>query len=254
MRINLFGILVSKINLKETGLFLSKYNYEQTGYICLPDLSVIVSAQKDKKLVHILNNSLLTLPDGKPLEFLGKLKGEKGMSTVSGYWLIKQLLQSNLNHYFYGSQQEKTKSLVDKLRIEFPVSKIIGFGSPPLLNLDEIENNATVLNEIERINQLKPDIIWVGISSPKQDYLVYHYSKHLQYGVMIAVGGVFDYLSGSKKISPEWIKQIGFRWLYRLIQEPRRLWKKYFFTIWGMLWLIIRGLFKVTKPHPNSAK
>ena len=251
MRINLFGILVSKINLKETVIFLSQYNYIQTNYICLPDLSVIIAAQKDKTLAHILNNSLLTLPDGKPLEFIGKLKGAKGMSTISGYWLIKDLLNSNLSHYFYGSSPEKTNALVEKLQTEFPNSNITGFGSPPLLRLDEIENNPAIRNEIAVINQLKPDIIWVGISSPKQDYLMYHFNKHLQHGVMIGVGGVFDYLSGDTRKSPEWIKKIGLRWLYRLLQEPRRLWKKYFFTFWGFSGLLVKGLFSLSKKYKH---
>jgi N-acetylglucosaminyldiphosphoundecaprenol N-acetyl-beta-D-mannosaminyltransferase len=245
MRINLFGIFVSKINLKETVL----YNYIQTHYICLPDLSVIVSAQKDKKLIHILNNSLLTLPDGKPLEFIGKIKGEKNMSTVSGYWLIRELLQSNLRHYFYGSRPENTKLLVEKLENEFPESNIVGFGSPPILNLDEIENNDAILNEMAKINLLKPDLIWVGISSPKQDYLIAYFSNRLQHGVMIGVGGVFDYLSGNTRKSPEWIKKIGLRWLYRLLQEPQRLWKKYFFTFWGFLGLLLNGLLKFSKKN-----
>lgn len=249
MRINLFGILVSKINLKETITFLSQYHYLQTNYICLPDLSVIIAAQNDNTLKYILNHSLLTLPDGKPLEFIGKLKGAKNMATVSGFWLIKELLQNDLKHYFYGSSLEKTKLLVENLNIEFPESNIIGFGSPPLLNLNEIENNATILNDIDKINQLKPDIIWIGISSPKQDYLMYYFNKHLIYGVMIGVGGVFDYLSGSKSKSPEWIKKIGFRWLYRLVQEPRRLWKKYFFTFWKFLRLVIKELFTSSKKN-----
>jgi N-acetylglucosaminyldiphosphoundecaprenol N-acetyl-beta-D-mannosaminyltransferase len=240
MRINLFGISVSKINLKETLQLLSKYNYSETNYICLPDLSVIIAAQKDKKLAQILNNSFLTLPDGKPLEFMGKIKGGRGISTVSGYWLIKKLLVSDLKHYFYGGSIENTQLMVEKLKIEFKESRIIGFASPPLLNLYEIEKNASILRDIDRINALQPDIIWVGISSPKQDYLLYHYNKQLNHGIMIGVGGVFDYLSGATKKSPEWIKKIGLRWLYRLLQEPQRLWKKYFFAFLGLFILVTK--------------
>jgi N-acetylglucosaminyldiphosphoundecaprenol N-acetyl-beta-D-mannosaminyltransferase len=240
-RISLFGISISKINLQETLSFLSQYDFSCPNYICLPDLSVITAAQKDEKLVHILNHSLLTLPDGKPIEFISKIRGVKNISTVSGYWLIKTLLRSSLKHYFYGGTEEKTRAMVERLKLEFPESNIAGYASPPLLKLNEIENHPSIIEEIENINRLKPDLIWVGISSPKQDYLAYFHNKHLQHGLMIAVGGVFDYLSGVKKKSPEWIKKIGLRWLYRLIQEPRRLWKKYFFAFWGLLLLLIKG-------------
>jgi N-acetylglucosaminyldiphosphoundecaprenol N-acetyl-beta-D-mannosaminyltransferase len=242
-RINIFGILISKINLREATLFLSQYNYANTNYICLPDLYVLTAAQKDKILAYILNHSLLTLPDGKSIEFIGRIKGEKNFTSVSGYWLVKELLKSNLKHYFYGGILKTNGILADKLKNEFPSSIIVGISSPPLVNLDQIESNSAILKDFEKINQLKPDIIWVGISSPKQDYLVYHYYKLLDHGILIAVGGVFDYLSGSKKISPEWVKTIGFRWLYRLAQEPKRLWRKYLFAFLRFATLILKELF-----------
>lgn len=230
-KISLFSIKIQRTNLKETLNFIADYDFEQTGYICLPDMSVIADAQKDPRLKSILNNSLRSLPDGKPLEIIAKLKGYKEISTVSGYWLIKSLMDSSLQHYFYGATEETCSKLHESLIREFPSAHITGYKSPPFLGLQEIEGNSQIQSDILSINQLKPDIIWVGISSPKQDYLMHSFHKQLNHGIMIGVGGVFDYLAGTHKISPEWIKRIGMRWFYRLLQSPKRLWRKYFKTM-----------------------
>lgn len=238
MRIPILGINISKITLTETIQFLSNYNYCKTNYICLPDLSVLIAAQNDQRLKDILNNSLLTLPDGKYIEFIGRLKGFKGIESISGYWLIKDLLECGLNHFFYGGNPESMKLMIKNINTAHPMANIAGFACPPLLSLDQIKDNTFIVQDILRINHLKPDIIWLGISSPKQDYLAHYYHTLLERGLIIAVGGVFDYLAETRKKSPEWIKRIGLRWLFRFSQEPRRLWKKYFYTFLGLLELI----------------
>jgi N-acetylglucosaminyldiphosphoundecaprenol N-acetyl-beta-D-mannosaminyltransferase len=191
-----------------------------------------------------LNNSLLTVPDGKPLEFRARMKGYAKTRTVSGYWLIKSLLTTNHTHFFYGADGETTGRMKMNLMREFPDAGILGFASPPLLNLPEITGNDAILKDMHDIAALKPDFIWIGISSPKQEYLMHYFSPVLQHGVMLGVGGVFDYLSGDHKKSPEWIKTIGLRWLYRMVQAPRRLWKKYYFILRTMIRLLLTGKHK----------
>lgn len=238
MRFEVSGVKISDINLEKTIEYLKSYNFNNKGYICLPDLSVLTAAQKDTRLKEILNNSILTLPDGKPLELLGRIKGYKKVKTVSGYWLIKSLLDTEISHYFYGGTEETCKKLKDKLTELNPNSNIVGLSSPPFLNLEDIEGNPQMKQDIEEISKKDIDIIWIGISSPKQDYLMNYFHKELSHGIMIGVGGVFDYLAENKKISPEWVKKIGLRWLYRLAQEPKRLWKKYFLAFIGLFRLI----------------
>jgi exopolysaccharide biosynthesis WecB/TagA/CpsF family protein len=228
-RVFLFGIGISITNLKRTVEYILKKEHS-VGYICLPDMSVIANASKDDLLISILNDSLLTLPDGKPLEILAKRKGYKEVRTVSGYWLIKDLMQSDLSHYFYGANQQTIDTLINNLKKEFPASNIIGGSSPPMVALNEIKSNKEISTDMKMIKSLAPNILWIGISSPKQDYLMNFYHKTFDNTILIGVGGVFDYLAGQCKISPEWVKKIGMRWLYRLFQEPERLWKKYFNT------------------------
>ncbi len=113
--------------------------------------------------------------------------------------------------------------------------------------MEEIENNHQLENDILEINQLKPDIIWVGLNSPKQDYLMSAFSPLLEKSLMIGIGGVYDYLSGTMKISPEWVKKLSLRWVYRIVQNPRRLFKKTFVAISGFLWLNLKEALTIKK-------
>jgi N-acetylglucosaminyldiphosphoundecaprenol N-acetyl-beta-D-mannosaminyltransferase len=199
-------------------------------------------AFENEKLREILGTSLLTLPDGKPLEWVARIKGFKKVKTVSGYWLLVELLRSKKSHFFYGTNEKTLNKIRQRIDIEFPEANVLGYKSPPILNnLNSIEKNKEISDDIKYINSLKPDLIWIGISSPKQDYLMGTYYSKLDQGLMMGIGGVFDYFAGIHKKGPEWLKKAGFRWLYRLAQNPRRLWKKYFFACRGLLRLILIG-------------
>jgi len=242
-KVTIFDISFSKIDFRSLVDSLIKHDFKNgKGYICFPDTSVITKADKNVKLKKILNNSLFTLPDGKPLEFYAKFRRIKHFRTISGFWLIKDLLNTDLNHFFYGSSEYYLVEMIRKLKLEFPQANITGFRSPPLIDLCNVMNNRQIIEDINYINTFRPDIIWVGLSSPKQDYLMYEYYNKLERGVMVGVGGVFDYLAGKTKISPEWIKKIGFRWLYRFLQEPGRLWSKYLYSILQFVVLVVKDL------------
>jgi N-acetylglucosaminyldiphosphoundecaprenol N-acetyl-beta-D-mannosaminyltransferase len=252
-RVSVLGILITPTNLDKTVKFLKEYNFIQPAYICLPDTSVVARASKDEKLMQILDHSLLSLPDGEPLVMILKLRGYKDVSTISGYWLIKSMMKSNLTHFFYGATEATCKQLTENLLSESPGCRILGYKSPPFENLSNIENNNIIMEDIAAIKLLRPDIVWVGISSPKQDYLMFHYHRYLENSVMIGVGGVFDYLAGTHKISPEWIKKIGLRWLYRFLQDPGRLWKKYYDSFSFMIRYFLTNLLQKINVRKRSA-
>lgn len=228
-RFSIFDIQLSKTNLKETFVFLSAKNLEKSEYILFPDLSVISEATHNEKLKKIINEAYLALPDGKPSEFIAKIKGFDDVGTVSGYKLILKLLQeSSCTHFFYGSTNDKLLNIQSFLsKYDQEEEKILGYKSPPFLALNEIPGSSKIREDLEEINKLNPDFIWIGLSSPKQDYLVYHHHHLLDSSYLMGVGGVFDYLSGEVTISPEWMKKMGIRWLYRLWKEPKRLFPKY---------------------------
>lgn len=230
-RFNFLGVNISAINLAEAIERIKSYPFTSPAYICFPDASVVKEANTDPLLAQILNAAYLTMPDGKPSQVVAKLQGFKTVSTVSGFHMSKALLQTDLTHYFYGGSEEIIQQLQKNLQTNFPKARILGFKSPPFVKTSAIANDAQIKSDIEAINALKPDLIWIGISSPKQDYLMHHFYQHFDKSLMLGVGGVFLYLADESLKSPEWVKKMGLRWVYRLIKEPKRLWPKYYATI-----------------------
>ena len=229
-RFDFLGVAISIINFPKALEEIASYHYQHPAYICFPDASVVTEASKNPGLKLILNNAFLTMPDGKPSQLAARLQGYKEVTTVSGFHLCCALLETPMSHYFYGGDDEVLRKLKDTILQKYPASKVLGYNSPPYLRLDEIEGNATIAKDICEINRLKPDLVWIGISSPKQDYLMFHFYHQLDRSLMLGVGGVFLYLADESLKSPEWIKRAGLRWLFRLLKEPGRLWPKYYGT------------------------
>jgi N-acetylglucosaminyldiphosphoundecaprenol N-acetyl-beta-D-mannosaminyltransferase len=238
-RIEILNSQISVVDLKTTIDYLRNYDFGHPGYICLPNTYLIVKSYYNKKINQIINHSVLTLPDGKPLELVARLRGTTHIRSVSGYWLLFELLKSPLTHYFYGADKATTEKIKTNLANKFPSAKIMGFSSPPFLSENEIPANQQIKHDIDNINKLKPDIIWIGISSPKQDILMDHSISLLNRGLMIGVGAVFNYVAGTHKISPEWMKKLGIRWIFRLFQEPR-LWKRYAYGNSLFIFLLVK--------------
>lgn len=229
-RFNFLGVEISVINFQQALEHIQSFSYQHPAYICFPDASVVTQASKNPLLKQILNNAFLTMPDGKPSQLAARLQGFKEVTTVSGFHLCCALLETTMSHYFYGGDDEVLRKLKATIMKKYPAAKILGYNSPPYLQLDEVEGNATIAKDIREINLLKPDLVWIGISSPKQDYLMFNFYNHLDRSLMLGVGGVFLYLADESLKSPEWIKKAGLRWLFRLVKEPGRLWPKYYGT------------------------
>lgn len=224
---NFTGIDITATNLGEVAEHLKAYHYNKAAHIAFPDASVLAMAQEDDGLKAILNSTWLTLPDGKPQEIVGRRLGHKNVKTVSGYWLCQTLLESELTHYFYGSTPEVLASIEKEVKEKFPNAKVLGYKSPPFVATGDLKDNEDIISDFNEINALKPNLLWIGLSSPKQDYLIHHHLHRLDSSLCLGVGGVFDYLSGRVEKSPEWVKKVGLRWFWRLASEPKRLWRKY---------------------------
>lgn len=229
-RFDFLGIHISVINLEKAEQAIRSYPFTSPAYICFPDASVVAEAHKDPQLTTILNNAYLTMPDGKPSQLAANLQGYKEVSTVSGFHLCKRLLESDLTHYFYGGTDELLEKLKTNLQHTYPNARIAGYKSPPFVGKNDIAASAAIAKDIAGINALKPDLVWIGISSPKQDYLMSNFHHQLDRSLMLGVGGVFLYLADESLKSPEWMKKMGLRWAYRLLKEPKRLWPKYYAT------------------------
>jgi N-acetylglucosaminyldiphosphoundecaprenol N-acetyl-beta-D-mannosaminyltransferase len=225
-RLNLYGLEFSDVSFSQTVDLITNYGFNKPNYICFPSTNIVAKIHKNNYLKDVFNKSFLTLADGKFTEYYFRVKGNKNIENISGYWLLKDLLNTGLNHYFYGGDTTTLNKLKTNIESDFPNAKVLGYSSPPFVAIDEIKSSQQIKNDIVHINILKPDLIWIGISNLKQDVLMHHFVNELDQGLMLGVGAVFLYMSGEVKKGPEWIKKLGLRWVIRVIQEPRKEWKK----------------------------
>jgi N-acetylglucosaminyldiphosphoundecaprenol N-acetyl-beta-D-mannosaminyltransferase len=226
-RFDFLGVKINATNPSEVMAFLKHHTPSQTEYVCFPDSFVIKESQRNAFLRSILNASLLTLPDGKPSQWFANLCGYKNVKTVSGYTILTELLNTEKTHYFYGANPAQLSKLKAAVEVLNPKARVLGYSSPPMLDLDEIAHSDAVEADLIAIKKLQPDCVWIGISSPKQDYLMQRASGELHNTILFGVGGVFNYIIDPNTKSPEWMKKLGLRWLYRAAKEPKRLAGKY---------------------------
>ncbi|MPZ67933.1 MAG: WecB/TagA/CpsF family glycosyltransferase [Actinobacteria bacterium] len=195
------------------------------GTIAFCTASTVLAARRDPDLRRALTNSSLVNPDGMPLVWLGRRAGVE-LDRVYGPDFMLDLFAatgSSLRHYFYGGTPGVVDALVEQLSERFPEIQIVGSHTPEfgLTGRDVIEA------DVARINAAAPDIVWIGLGHPKQELWMETHVAKLDASVLAGVGAAFDYLSGTKKEAPEWMKRSGLQWMHRLGSEPRRLWKRY---------------------------
>ena len=222
-------------------------NSQKSEYITVNNVHTVVEGIKNKNYKNITNNAILALPDGKPLSIYAKLKGEKNISRIFGPTFFEKTLEwgqeDNLKHYFFGSSRETLNKMLDVIKTKYPKAVVSGSCSPPYRQFTEKENDEF----LKVINNSDSDLIWVGLGAPKQEIWMYENYKKMKRGVMIGIGAGFDYLAGNTKHAPEWMKNSSLEWLYRLIQEPGRLWKRYLITNTMFIYFIILELLKLKK-------
>jgi len=213
----------------------------------------------DESFCNIINESYLAIPDGKPLEVVGKLKGNKNISRLFGPTVMEKFIdwgrKEGISHFFIGSSEESLQKLSIAIESKFPGTKISGVIAPPFKPVHEWDNEAF----IRTINDAKPDFIWVGLGAPKQERWMYTHSRKIDKGLLFGIGAGFDYLAGNTKHAPNWMKDASLEWLFRLIQEPRRLWKRYFKTIPPFIFLASMELMGVKlksakKKSPHNSR
>lgn len=238
---NILGVKISTLSMKETVDFLKENINNLSGdYICVANVHTTVMSYDNDAYRSIQNGGVMALPDGGPLSTIAQRRGYRGAERVTGPDLMSEIFkisgQERYRHYFYGSGPETLKLLRKKLEQQYPYVEVAGMYSPPYRILTNSENQEV----IRRINESRPDFIWVGLGAPKQEQWM---SSHrgLLHGVMVGVGAGFDYHAGNLKRAPRWMQRCNLEWLYRLMQEPKRLLKRYIYTNLKFLWLIIRG-------------
>lgn len=227
-RASVLGVEVSAINMR-TAVALSDelISTGGRGYICVTGVHGVMEAQTDNKFREILNNSFLNVPDGQPMTWVGRLQGFQDMSRVYGPDFMIELCQRSVErgyrHFLYGGNVGVAAHLKECLESRIPGLEIVGTYTPPFRPL-----NAGEEAELKgMLDESKPHVIWVGLSTPKQEKFMFQYFNQLNVSLMVGVGAAFDIHSGRTQDAPGWMKRSGLQWLHRLLQEPRRLARRY---------------------------
>ncbi len=196
------------------------------GFVCLANVHMVMEAYDDASFADAVNAADLVLPDGMPLKWMQRLSAERTAARIRGSDLMNALLalaeQRGLTVGFYGSEPSVIEAIERRLAVEFPALKVAYSYSPPFRPLTA--NEDTVI--IAAIGRNAPDILFVGLGCPKQERWMHGHRPHLK-AVMLGVGAAFDIFAGKQSEAPRWISRIGLEWLYRLLLEPKRLWRRY---------------------------
>lgn len=187
----------------------------------------LLLASKDAAYRAVMNRGDLNLPDGWPAVWAGRRLGVPVDERVAGADLcdavFRRGLESGLRHFFYGGTEASLRDLAAVVRGTYPGIEIAGVYAPPFRPITDAEREEI----IARINEARPDVVWVGLGTPKQDFWMEEFRHRLDAGVLVGVGAVFDFLAGTKRRAPRWMQRSGLEWLHRLMSEPGRLWRRY---------------------------
>lgn len=227
-RTNVLGVGISAINIPMALEVLDAWIRQQhRTYVCITGVHGVMESQADPELRKIHNQAGLVTPDGMPMVWMSRLAGHKHVDRVYGPDLMLAVceasLQKGYRHFFYGGNEGVPELLRDKLQEKFPGLQVVGTYSPPFRPLTPEEDAAIV----SQINAARPDIVWVGLSTPKQErWMAAHLGK-VQAPVMIGVGAAFDFHAGLKPQAPRWMQRSGLEWFFRMVSEPKRLARRY---------------------------
>jgi N-acetylglucosaminyldiphosphoundecaprenol N-acetyl-beta-D-mannosaminyltransferase len=205
-------------------------------YVVTPNVDFLAQARIDDELRHVLANADLSLCDGMPLVWASRLLGNPLPERVAGSDLVPALLalaaRKGLRVYFLGASEEASAEAISRVQQQHPTLVIAGRHSPPFRELTTHDND-----DIQRkIREARPDLVFVAFGCPKAEKWIAQNYRELGTPVMIGVGATIDFLAGRVRRAPRWMGQVGVEWLFRLVQEPRRLWKRYARDLWVLSW------------------
>ena len=227
-RVNILGVGVSAINMSQALKTLDAWIAgRELHYVCVTGVHGVMECQRDEHLRQIHNTAGLVTPDGMPLVWLLRVHGRRHVTRVYGPDLMLALCQHSVapgyRHYLYGGSEDVVKLLKARLEQYYPGLQVVGAFAPPFRPLTAEEDEQVV----RMINEANPDIVWVGLSTPKQERWMAGHRDRLAAPVLLGVGAAFDFHAGVKRQAPRWMQRSGFEWLFRLATEPRRLWRRY---------------------------
>ncbi len=209
---------------------LSRVHDRGGGYVCFVNVHLAVTAREHDDVRAAINDAFMSLPDGRPVFAVGKLQGISPLEAVPGPDFMNAVLalrtEPPLRHYFLGGQPEVLDRLVEVIQHRYPGIQVAGTYSPPFRPMSAAEWDGV----IARVRATSPDLVWVGLGAPKQELFMNAHWRALAPAMLLGVGAAFDFIAGSVARAPQWMRRAGLEWCFRLIREPRRLWRRYFYT------------------------
>ena len=236
----ILGTNINVTNMEDTLDYIMKYRKELSGdYICVSNVHTTVMSFRDEQYRKVQNGGAMALPDGKPLSLVSKWRGYPEAERVPGPDLMPEIISRSLRHgyrhFFYGSSEDTLSKLKEKLLEQYPGLQIAGMYSPPFRTLTK-EEDGEITN---MINASHPDFIWVALGAPKQEQWMYEHKGKVE-GLMFGVGAAFDFLAGTVKRAPNWMQDLCLEWLFRISQDPKRLFKRYLTTNFSFLYQVYK--------------
>ena len=238
-------ILNTNINVTSVEEIANLLQKKDGKSIAVCNTNTLVRSYKDSELQNKINAFDIRVPDGFPVAKASNILYKNRQKRVDGYNIfhktIEKGLENNLTHYFYGSNELIIKKLKSKLLTKYPNLIILGHTCPPYLDYKELVKN----NFIDDLIEKKPDVVWVSLGFPKQEEFIDLLLKNKDINSnFAAVGAVFEWSAGTKVKAPEILANIGLEWIFRLVQEPRRLFKRYFVDNFLFIIYIIKQIRK----------
>lgn len=228
-RYRILGVNVSAVQIGDVIRQMDEWIEERSfgHFIAVTNTHVITESWFNPEYKKVLNSADFVVPDGMPLVWLGRLGGYSLKRRVYGPELMESFLLDkkgrNRRHFLYGGKPGVSERLMENLSGSCPDLEFVGSYSPPFRPLTAEEDRAVV----DRVNSLEPDVVWVGLGAPKQEIWMHEHRDSLRVPLMVGVGAAFDFLAGVKSQAPSLLRENGFEWLWRLMSEPQRLWRRY---------------------------
>lgn len=232
------GVPISATNLDTASAAIAAWAQDDLGrFVFIRDVHGIMQAQDDPKLLALHHQAAMVTPDGMPLVWLGQRAGLE-VSRTCGPDLMERVLadspRTGLTHFFYGGKPGVAEQLKATFEAKYRGLKVVGVGTPPFRPL----SNSEMADTLTMLNMSGADVIWIGLSTPKQEHLMDALVLNV-HATLIGVGAAFDFHTGAVKRAPKWMQGRGLEWLWRLASEPRRLWRRYLIMAPIFVWRLL---------------
>jgi N-acetylglucosaminyldiphosphoundecaprenol N-acetyl-beta-D-mannosaminyltransferase len=250
-RIRICNIAIDNVDFREAIERIDSLVKQNTGaYVLTPNVDHLVKLKDDLFFQEIYERADLVVPDGMPLLWISRFLKMPLKEKVSGSDLVPFLCEmardKGYRLFFLGGREGAALAAKEKLESRFPGIQIVGTYCPSFGFENELEENRTLMRIIK---EAQPHVLLVGLGAPKQEKWIYKYYRETGVPVSIGVGVTFEFISGMIKRAPLWMQRVGLEWFWRLIKEPRRLWKRYLIDDPTFFWLVLKQKFSQKKDN-----